>query len=507
MPESVPPPARWSLSEDPSIGWLKRRAKQLRDAYADPAGNSHDEAVELVKTYDPPADGPLSLTRAQRVLARAFGFSGWSRLREHLAVIEHWSVTPEAESPGPEPEVDRLLRLLTLGYGSYDVASLDRGAELLRSDPGLATASVPAMAACGRVDELARALADRPAAASAVTGPHRWPPLLYLCYSRIGVVAPELAGDPVAAARVLLDHGADPDAGFLWRGLTSPFTAVTGALGGGERDEPHHPQGVALTELLLEAGADPNDNQALYNRMFRPDDSHLPPLMRHGLGRPHASVWRDRLGDAYPSPEQMVGDHLCFAAEHGYVERVRLLLDHGVDPLSRGDHPVLADRTAYEIAVRAGQTACAEVIAAAGGDPGTVSDVDLLLGAALAADAAGVDVLLLGRPELAAVAVQDRPDALAVAGERQGIAAVEQLLRIGFDIDASGDDDRTALHEAAFRGDVALCRWLVEHGADRSLQDCHHHGTPAGWAAYAGHAALATELDPDPADETAALPQ
>jgi hypothetical protein len=46
-------------------------------------------------------------------------------------------------------------------------------------------------------------------------GPFAWEPLLYLTYSRIG-------GGPgrsaVEVARLLLEHGADPNAGYLWEG-------------------------------------------------------------------------------------------------------------------------------------------------------------------------------------------------------------------------------------------------------------------------------------------------
>ena len=48
---------------------------------------------------------------------------------------------------------------------------------------------------------------------SAPTGPYRWEPLLYLIYSRVPQV------DPLRAAGLLLDAGADPDAGYLWHGL------------------------------------------------------------------------------------------------------------------------------------------------------------------------------------------------------------------------------------------------------------------------------------------------
>ena len=42
---------------------------------------------------------------------------------------------------------------------------------------------------------------------------------------------------------------------------------------------------IALARALLAAGADPNDPQALYNRMFGDDDDHLVLLFEFGLGR------------------------------------------------------------------------------------------------------------------------------------------------------------------------------------------------------------------------------
>ena len=50
----------------------------------------------------------------------------------------------------------------------------------------------------------------------------------------------------IEIARLLLAHGADPNAGYLWQGLPSPFTALTGVFGRGEGDQPPHPNRVAL---------------------------------------------------------------------------------------------------------------------------------------------------------------------------------------------------------------------------------------------------------------------
>ena len=244
--------------------------------------------------------------------------------------------------------------------------------------------------------------------------------------------------------------------------------------------------------MLLDAGADPNDNQAFYNRQFRPDDSHLPPLLDHGAGHPHRSPWRERLGAAYPSPTEMVGEHLRTAAEHGFTDRVRLLLAHGVDPNTRGYHPILGDQTAYELAVRNGHRAAAELLAAAGGRSERIGESDLLLSAALAGDVADVS----RRRGHAADLLAHRPDALRLAGEQHGAEAIRQLLDLGYGIDGAGPDGRTALHEAALRGDAGLCAWLLARGADPGVRDRDFSGTPADWAAHAGHLDLASSLRP-----------
>ncbi len=471
------PPA-WQLPDDPSLEWLKDRATRLRRSYLDPSDDRHDEAVDLVTAYDPPApDGALLLSRAQRVLARAYGFPGWARLQDHLATLDAFGRPMAATADGDGP-ADRLLRGGTLSYGEW--ADVEEARAMLAADPALGNASAHTLAACGRADELASRLLDDPAAVSRQGGPHRWEPLLYACYSRLGT------GDAVRTVRVLLDAGADPNVGFLWRRSPSAFTALTGVLGGGERGEPPHPDSVALANVLLDAGADPNDNQAFYNRMFTDDDTHLPPLLSHGAGHPHPSPWRDRLGTAYPTPEQMVGEHLRSAAEQGYSHRVRLLLDHGVDPNTVGYHPILGDATAYEIAVRNGHREVADLLAAAGGRSDRLDEVDLLLAAAFAGETTATD---RGLPEL-------RPDAMRLAAEQHGIGALAALVQLGYDVSARGRWQTTALHEAALRGDVETCRWLVERGADRTALDDRFSSTPSGWAAHAGHADLADELAP-----------
>lgn len=205
-------------------------------------------------------------------------------------------------------------------------------AQLLEATPELVDHHVWAAAAAMDTAALRRALDREPALADRTGGPCGWPPLLYLTYSRVPLERSE--SEVLAAATVLLDAGADPNAGFLWRGLTPPFTALTGVLGEGEqgaRRQPPHSHSPALARLLLDRGAHPRDHQALYNRMFRSENTHLELLFDHGLTTADPSPWEVRLGDAMENQTQLWARQIRWAAEHGFEERLELLARNGIE--------------------------------------------------------------------------------------------------------------------------------------------------------------------------------
>jgi ketosteroid isomerase-like protein len=111
-------------------------------------------------------------------------------------------------------------------------------------------------------------------------------------------------------------------------------------------------------------------------------------------------------------------------------------------------------------------------------------DVDELLAAATAADRAEVQRVLAAHPGVRERAIARCPDQMVRAAEQSGYDAVAVLIELGFDVNAMG---RTApLHEAAMRGDLAVIRLLLDHGADPTLRDTGYHATPAGWAEHHG---------------------
>ena len=454
-----------SLPDDPTVEHFRRLARRLQRAVR--AGDP--EAAALIARYDFATGPDFPLSAAQLVVARECGFSSWPALRRQLELLAGYRRDPDAVPAVADP-ADDFCRLACLVYSAED--GPDRwaaAAALLAEQADLPARSVAAAAAAGDPAALATHLAD-PAAASAPTGPYGWQPLLYLTYSRVPQV------DPVRAAGLLLDAGADPDAGYAWHGLTPPFTALTGCFGEGEqgpRRQPRHPRSIELVRQLLAAGADPNDGQTLYNRMFSPDDDHLELLFAYGLGRERSGVWRDRLGGALETPAEMLARPLTWAAAHGFTERVRLLLRHGVDPDLRSP-----EGRALPLAAAAGHREIVELLLAAGAEPVELSPVAGTVAAVLTGDEAAVDpavlpAILADRPGLVAEAVE--------AGADPGLA-----VRLGFDVSAR-HDGQTALHTAAWNGDLDLVRRLVSLGADLGARDDRFGGRPVDWAGHAQH--------------------
>jgi Ankyrin repeats (3 copies) len=480
------------LPGNANLEQLKKGAKSFQRAVR--AGDAG--AAEVVREFHPrlpdaqpgsPELNGFTRTDAQLVVARQFGFSSWPKLKAHLELVARYARSPH-EQPVGEPLADEpavvneFLRLACLTYGDDDPDRFRRAASLLQEHDWLQSASIRTIAATGDLDAARELLARDPSQASLVGGPHGWEPLLYLTYSRVPLGP---GGSAIGVARLLLEHGADPNAGYLWEGLIPPFTALTGALGGGGAI-PRHPEELAVARLLLQAGADANDGQALYNRGWGqdPQEDWLDLLFEFGLGTGDGGPWRRRLGDRQDSPRKMLEDLLIAAAGHGLTDRVRRLLARGVDPEGREPkHPIYQGRSPVQVAALAGHLDVVAVLVDAGAS-WDHDRVDELLATAMAGDRATVERLLATDPDLRQRAIERCPDQLIRAAEQNNSEAVALLIELGFDVNARS---RTApLHEAAMRGNLPVIRLLLDHGADPNVRDRAYHATPAGWAEHHG---------------------
>ena len=490
------------LPSKPDLDHLKGQARTLQRQVR--AGDA--EALRTVREVHPrpeAADDPSAfrVADAQLVLARRYGFPSWTALRRHLAVVAEYGRSPHLVPLGdddrPEHRADRMLRLGCLVYGGDDLDRHAQAGVMLGASPELAHKDIWTAAAAGDFAHVGGLVDADPPLADRPGGPFDWVPLLYVTYSRISVDAPQCS--PLRTAKVLLDAGADPNAGYLWDG-TYPFTALTGALGGGEdkTNQPPHPEALALARLLLEAGADPNDSQALYNRQFDPDDSHLRLLIEFGLGKGGGGPWHARLGSSHGTPAQLLEDQLSVAAAQNRPEWGRLALGAGASPDGKGTaHPIFKGRTPYELAVHRGNREVMDILLAAGATTAALDLVDRFLAECMAGDVGGrhaVEDLLDADPGLAARAVARRPYAVLEAVELGRPELIRLLAEVGFDVNVGRR--HTPLHQAAYDGDVAVVRTLLELGAYPNTKDRNYGSPPQAWAAHARQDAVVEVLRP-----------
>ena len=489
-----------TLPDRPDLDQLRRRARELQRA----ASAREPEAVDLLTRHlGAVPEAPVPLHLAQLALARAAGFSGWPRLVAQVRTVQATTRDPSEPPAATDGPVADLVRSAVLRFGPDDGPhSWVHAAAVLAEHPGLPGADVHAAAVAADVDALRSHLARDRRLAVAEGGPFRWPPLLDLAFSRLGLAG--AGGDPVAALELLLAAGADPAAGYCWQGLTPPFTALTGVLGGGEGGQPAHPDAPALAELLLRAGADANDGQALYNRMFGPADDHLELLLEHGLGRGDGGRWRRRLPDLLDAPADLLATQLGWAVVHGREARIRLLAAHGTDldrPLT-GRLPVAPGRTPLQLARRSGRPEVVRLLTSLGAHGDDDPEGELVL-ALLTGDEATARRRLADEPGALPALRASTPSLVLRAAVADEAAGVRLLARLGFDLDARGRQDlprdepwETALHHAAGAGKDELVRLLLSLGADPGVRDRRFDATPAEWARHLGRPGTAALLDP-----------
>ncbi|MGV1756442.1 ankyrin repeat domain-containing protein [Rhizobium sp. A22-96] len=481
-----------SLASTATLDSLKKQAK----AFLKAVQSGDASARSRVEPYFPDSAG-VGLQDIQLVLAREFGFSSWTKLKAHLETGDRKQV--------PQDQLaNRFLSLATVSYfGSIaaDPARFDEALQLLEANPEIAGENIHIAAVLGDVTGVSRWLDRQPQLLDRKGGPYDWSPLMYAAYARL----PGRSSLP--AAEELIRRGADVNAFFLDGGQYR-FTVLTGVFGEGEAGkdrQPPHPECEAFARLLLEAGAEANDSQALYNRMFEPDNTCLSLLLEYGLSADAKNNWLVREDGKFVANSQTVFDYqLAWALEHRMAPRVRLLVEHGAD-VSR---PVNG-RTPYEWARLGGDSELAAYLVQKGAiavrlKPEDWAYVQVKTGDIDAEQIRRVFQQTPGGSDLDIAAAMQRahPAMLHDAAGDNDLEAVSRMLELGLDVNAM--TSRTPLHEAALHGHIEMAKLLIEHGAETTIRDPHFYAPAIGWAEYNGKSETVEFLKAYPLDIFAA---
>jgi len=252
--------------------------------------------------------------------------------------------------------------------------------------------------------------------------------------------------------------------------------------------QPPHPHWREFARLLLDAGADPNDNQGLYNRMQYPDDEHLKLLFEYGLGQNQGGPWFKRFFEHWPyaaaprSPSDILAYQLRWAISANYFDRVKLLVENGADVNATSQYPAGA-RVPYAEAVYHGHQQIADYLVAKGAKRIAIalSTAEEFHVACYRDDADRARELVATDPSL----LDDAGGLLIWAAEAGRVDSLRLLVELGVDVNSKPGDE-SPLHCAARAGQLDTVKLLVELGADVHARDRNFDGTPLSFANYKG---------------------
>jgi ankyrin repeat protein len=366
--------------------------------------------------------------------------------------------------------------------------TLDTANEILAARPDLASASVHVAATLGDDTAVTRLLHVDPANATIKGGPRGWDALTHLCFSRYLRLDGARSDGFVRAAKALLDAGASANTGWFevhhqpepeWE------SAIYGAAG-----VAHH---AGLTRLLVEYGADPNDEETPYHTPETFDNGALKALVESGKLTDDSLAtmllrkadWHDCEGltfllDHGADPNRMTRWH--HTALHHAIRRdnalknIEALLDHGADPMLRNR----ADgRSAIEMAARRGRGDVLESVDRRGFS-NELQGGDRLIAACARNDIPSVRVIATQEPQAVGQLLEAGGTLLAEFAGVGNTNGVRNLLDLGVNITSlykEGDGyfgtarDSMAIHVAAWRANHATLKLLIERGSPVDVVD------------------------------------
>ncbi|MGA8101635.1 MAG: hypothetical protein WB869_05750, partial [Candidatus Acidiferrales bacterium] len=301
------------LPARPNLEQYKKQAKELVRSHElgvpdalERVGRHHPRLHKL-----PMADirrASFSLSDAQLVIAREHRFESWPKFAKHIEMLHLIRSVASLADP-----VAAFIEVACVPRNAFHTSgTLEHAEMILARYPQVAGSNIYSAAIRGDEAAVRGFLAHDPKSATATGGPHGWDALTYLCFSRYLRLDRARSDALVRTARLLLDAGASANTGW-YEMIDHPNprpmfeSALYGAAGLAQ-----HPE---LTRLLLENGADPNDEETPYHVPEGYDNTVVNILLESGrLNAVSLTTMLLRKSDWHD--------------ENG----IELLLEHGVDP-------------------------------------------------------------------------------------------------------------------------------------------------------------------------------
>ena len=363
---------------------------------------------------------------------------------------------------------------------------LTQADELLAQHPQLASGDIFTAAILGDVEGVTRFIAEDKANATATAGPFGGNALVYLGLSKYLRLQKRPVEGFLKAAKTLLDAGTDPNSGFWTTGKHPEFeTALYGAAGVAQH--------AGLTKLLIDAGANVNDEEACYHSPETWENDAMKAMVDSGnlkeeyltmmLIRKHD--WHDYEGAKYllehgANPNGNSGrgwyplHHALARINDG--EMISLLLDHHADPYLVCDGLSAIARAANE-----GRRDVLELLRERGFFL-ALQGVDELICACALGDEKLAQTLAEKHPALKKELIETGGTLLAKFSAGGNLTGVRILLSLGAPVNAPfivGDGyygtppGSLPIHVAAWHNYPAVIQLLIDSGAAVDVPDAN----------------------------------
>jgi ankyrin repeat protein len=445
------------LPPHPNLDKQRKLAKALARDYW--RGNA--DAVERVRALhpNPPAPHAFTLSDAQLVIARGYGFSGWPQLKRKIDSLTQ-SPTELFKAAVEAGDVEQVRRLL----GSHR----DLVAKI--NDPMFGFDSPAVHVARTNLDLLDVLLAhgaDLNARTSWEKGG----------FGVLEQVSPDEAL-PLIARGARIDVWAAANLGMMAElaTLITEDPALIHAKGGDGKRPLHFARTVEIARFLIEHGA----------QIDALDDDHDSTAAQHLIGdHPDVAGFlvskgarSDLLLAAALGDPALVRGHLD--ADAGAISmRVDQDWFAMIDTARNGGHiyqwTLGFHVSAFDIARKRGHGEVLELLLQ------RAPRLEQLLDALWCADDARTDAILAADRHLVERAPDKALRQVADAARNNNLATVRAMLRRGFPVTALSQHGATPLHWAAFHGNPDMLEEVLKHDPPINARDRQFNGTAMGW--------------------------